>query len=229
MIIQEKEKRTVWEIVKRAFVLIFGLVVMAFGVAFSINAELGTSPVSSIPYVTSLISGLTVGTTTIIVNTVIVLLQIVVLRRRFRLIRLLQIPVCVAFGLLIDLASYCIADVIPQGYLMQWLLCAVGIVLVAIGVSCEVAADLLTLAGEGLVQALCAVCPIKFGYMKVIVDVSFVVIAVVLSFAFLHELQGVREGTIAAAIFVGLLSKLFGKFVDPLCRKLYAERVKVHT
>lgn len=93
MIIQEKEKRTVWEIVKRAFVLIFGLVVMAFGVAFSINAELGTSPVSSIPYVTSLISGLTVGTTTIIVNTVIVLLQIVVLRRHFRLIRLLQIPV----------------------------------------------------------------------------------------------------------------------------------------
>ncbi len=66
---------------------------MAFGVAFSINAELGTSPVSSIPYVTSLISGLTVGTTTIIVNTVIVLLQIVVLRRHFRLIRLLQIPV----------------------------------------------------------------------------------------------------------------------------------------
>lgn len=134
-----------------------------------------------------------------------------------------------AFGLLIDLASYCIADVIPQGYLMQWLLCAVGIVLVAIGVSCEVAADLLTLAGEGLVRALCSVCPLKFGYMKVIVDVSFVVIAVVLSFAFLHDLQGVREGTVAAAIFVGLLSKLFGKFVEPVCRKLYAERVKVHT
>lgn len=112
---------------------------------------------------------------------------------------------------------------------MQWLLCAVGIVLVAIGVSCEVAADLLTLAGEGLVRALCSVCPLKFGYMKVIVDVSFVVIAVVLSFAFLHDLQGVREGTVAAAIFVGLLSKLFGKFVEPLCRKLYAERVKVHT
>lgn len=41
---QEKEIRTVWEIVKRAFVLIFGLVVMAFGVAFSINAELGPRP-----------------------------------------------------------------------------------------------------------------------------------------------------------------------------------------
>lgn len=70
---------------------------MSFGVAFSINAELGTSPVSSIPYVTSEISGLSVGTTTIIVNTIIVLLQIVVLRRRFKLIRLLLIPVCVVF------------------------------------------------------------------------------------------------------------------------------------
>lgn len=222
-----QEKRSIKEFVKRYFVLVVGLVVMAFGVALSINAELGTSPVSSIPYVTSLISELTVGTTTIIVNTVIVLLQIAVLRRRFRLVRLLQIPVCILFGLLIDLASYCIADVLPQGYLMQWLLCAAGIVLVAIGVSCEVAADVLTLAGEGLVQALCIVCTIKFGYMKVIVDVSFVVIAVVLSFAFLHELQGVREGTVAAAIFVGLLSKLFGKFVNPVCRKFFAGRTAV--
>ena len=89
MIIQEKEKRTVWEIVKRAFVLIFGLVVMACGVALSINAELGTSPVSNIPYVTSLISGLTVGTTTIIVNVMIVILQIVLLRKKFQVIQLL--------------------------------------------------------------------------------------------------------------------------------------------
>ena len=124
-----------------------------------------------------------------------------------------------AFGLLIDLASYCIADVIPQGYLMQWLLCAVGIVLVAIGVSCEVAADLLTLAGEGLVRALCSVCPLKFGYMKVIVDVSLVVIAVALSFGFLHGLQGVREGTLAAALLVGLLAKQINRLSVPLAAR----------
>lgn len=223
-------KRSVAEYIKRYIFLVVGLAIMSFGVAFSINAELGTSPVSSIPYVTSEISGLSVGTTTIIVNTIMVLLQIVVLRRRFKLIRLLQIPVCVVFGLLIDVAGLCIEAVVPDNYFMQWLLCVCGIVLVAVGVAFEMSAGVLTLAGEGLVQALCTVLPkVKFGYMKVMVDVSFVVIAVVLSFIFLHELQGVREGTVAAAIFVGLIAKFLNRFISPVANKLFADgkRLKV--
>lgn len=227
---RETPSRSVAEYIKRYIFLVVGLAIMSFGVAFSINAELGTSPVSSIPYVTSEISGLSVGTTTIIVNTIIVLLQIVVLRRRFKLIRLLQIPVCVVFGLLIDVAGLCIEAVVPDNYFMQWLLCVCGIVLVAVGVAFEMSAGVLTLAGEGLVQALCTVLPkVKFGYMKVMVDVSFVVIAVALSFIFLHELQGVREGTVAAAIFVGLIAKFLNRFISSVANKLFADgkRLKV--
>lgn len=51
----------------RSLLLCMGLIVMAFGVAFSIKAGLGTSPISSVPYVTSEISGLSVGCTTIII------------------------------------------------------------------------------------------------------------------------------------------------------------------
>lgn len=51
--------------IKRIALLRFGLMVMAFGVAFSIKGALGTSPISSVPYVTAKISGLSVGTTTI--------------------------------------------------------------------------------------------------------------------------------------------------------------------
>ena len=227
---RETPSRSVAEYIKRYIFLVVGLAIMSFGVAFSINAELGTSPVSSIPYVTSEISGLSVGTTTIIVNTIIVLLQIVVLRRRFKLIRLLQIPVCVVFGLLIDVAGLCIEAVVPDNYFMQWLLCVCGIVLVAVGVAFEMSAGVLTLAGEGLVQALCTVLPkVKFGYMKVMVDVSFVVIAVVLSFISLYDLQGVSVGTVAAAIFVGLIAKFLNRFISPVANKLFADgkRLKV--
>lgn len=216
-----ESKRSIAEYIKRYLFLIVGLTIMSFGVAFSINAALGTSPVSSIPYVTSVISGLSVGVTTMIVNSLIVLLQVLILRRKFQPIRLLQIPVCIVFGLLIDLASFCIADCIPSNYVIQWIMCISGIVLVAVGVSFEMSADVLTLAGEGLVQALCKVLPIKFGYMKVIVDVSFVVIALACSFLFLHGLHGVREGTVAAAIFVGLIAKQLHKVVAPLSRKLF--------
>lgn len=211
------------EYAKRTAFLVVGLFIMSFGVALSIQASLGTSPISGIPYVLNLITGMSVGTTTIIVNVVIVLIQIPILRRKFRLVRLLQIPACVIFGLLTDLALLCVKDVTPAAYWQQWLVCVGGILLVAVGVSFEVTAKVTTLPGEGLVLALCEVLPkVKFGYMKVAVDCTLVAIAVVLSFAFLHGLQGVREGTLAAAVFVGLVTKLLNRFVLPLGEKLFS-------
>ena len=210
---------------KRTLVLVAGLAIMSFGVALSIQASLGTSPISSIPYVSNLITGLSVGTTTIIVNVAIVLLQIILLRRRFKWIGLLQIPVCVVFGLLTDVALFCVAEVVPVEYWLQWLVSLCGIILVAFGVSCEVTANIATLPGEGLVLTVCTLLPkAKFGYMKVAVDCSLVVIAVALSFIFMHGLYAVREGTVAAAILVGLIAKQFNRFMLPFGRKLFAER-----
>ena len=57
---------------------IIGLLIMAFGVAFSIKANLGTSPISSVPYVVSLFTPLTVGTATIMMHIVFILLQILI-------------------------------------------------------------------------------------------------------------------------------------------------------
>ena len=102
-------------------------------------------------------------------------------------------------------------------------MCIAGIVLVAVGVSTEVATNVTTLAGEGVALSLNKVIPkIKFGYMKVIVDCTLVVIAVIVSFSCLHELYGVREGTLAAAVFVGLIAKQLNKLTIPLADKFFA-------
>ena len=194
---------------------------MAIGVVLSIKAALGTSPISGIPYVLNLITELSVGTTTIIVNVLIVLLQVILLRKRFQVIQLLQIPVCIVFGLLTDLAMLCFEGMVLQAYWLQWLVCIGGILLVAVGVSFEVTANVVTLPGEGLALALCKLIPVKFGYVKIMVDVSLVVIAAALSFAFLHGLQGVREGTAAAAIFVGMTARQLNRFMIPFGKILF--------
>ncbi len=90
---------------------------------------------------------------------------------------------------------------------MQWVLCVVGILLVGVGVSFEVTANVVTLAGEGMVLALCKAFPLKFANTKVGFDVTLVLIASTLSLVFLGQLEGVREGTVAAAICVGLVAK----------------------
>ena len=190
-----------------------GLTIMAFGVAFSIKAALGTSPISSVPYVTSTISGLSVGTTTIIMNFMFVLIQIAILRKKYDWFQLLQFPAAIVFGTMIDVAEYVLKPVEFSNYLEQWLLCVIGIFLVALGVSVEVMANLVTTAGEGIVLAICQVAPVKFSNMKVAFDVTLVCISIALSFIFLGHLDGVREGTIAAAVFVGLITKQTNKLM----------------
>lgn len=201
-------------IIRRYLLLLVGLAIMAFGVAFSIKASLGTSPISSVPYVVSLFAPLTVGTATIIMHCVFILLQILILRKKYHPIQLMQLPVAFFFGYLTDFGVWAVQGITCDHYLQQWLVCLIGIFLVAVGVSLEVKAGVVVLAGEGVVLAICKVLPIKFGYMKVGFDVTLVAIACVLSFVFTGRLQGVREGTVAAALLVGLIAKQLGKMLS---------------
>lgn len=204
-------------LIKRYILLLAGLTVMAFGVAFSIKGNLGTSPISSVPYAVSRFTPLTVGTATIVMHCVFIVIQIAVLRKKYQLIQLMQLPVAFFFGYLTDFGVWAVQGLLCVNYMQQWLACLVGILLVAIGVSMEVKAGVVVLAGEGVVLALCQVIPkAKFGYMKEGFDVTLVAAACVLSLLFTGQVQGVREGTVAAAVFVGLLAKQLGKLSDKM-------------
>ena len=202
--------------IKRIITLCVGLSIMSLGVAFSIKASLGTSPISSMPYVTGHISGLSVGTTTIIINWIFVIIQILILRKKYQIFQLFQIPGAVIFGVMIDICGFLIGGINCGSYLQQWIVCAAGILFVGFGVSLEVKANLITTPGEGIVLAICKVLPVKFGNMKVAFDVALVCGSIILSLIFLGAVDGVREGTVAAAVCVGLLAKLFGRFLNKI-------------
>lgn len=200
-------------VLRRYLLLFLGLSIMAFGVAFSIKAGLGTSPISSVPYAVSCFAPLTVGTATIAMHCVFIALQILILRKNYHPIQLMQLPVAFFFGYLTDFAVWAVRGIACAGYGQQWLICLIGIFLVAVGVSLEVKAGVVVLAGEGVVLAICRVLPVWFGTMKVVFDVTLVVIACILSLACTGQLQGVREGTAAAALLVGQIAKPLGRFL----------------
>ena len=135
-----KENRTAVYVLRRYLLLCAGLAIMAFGVAFSIKASLGTSPISSVPYVVSLFAPLTVGTATIVMHCVFILLQILILRRQHHPIQLMQLPVAVFFGYLTDFGVWAVRGIQCDTYWQQWIVCLIGILLVAAGVSLEVKA-----------------------------------------------------------------------------------------
>ena len=145
---------------------------------------------------------------------VFIALQILILRKNYHPIQLMQLPVAFFFGYLTDFGVWAVRGILYHAYWQQWGLCLIGIFLVAVGVSLEVKAGVVVLAGEGVVLAICRVLPVKFGYMKVGFDVTLVVIACILSVVFTGHLQGVREGTVAAAVMVGLIAKQLGRLLS---------------
>ena len=206
---------------QRVVLLVLGLVIMAYGVSLSIQAGLGTSPISSLPYTLSCLTSLTVGTATIAMHCVLILLQIALLRRNYNPVQLLQLPVALLFGWLTDATLSTIQFLAPDGYPQRWVCCLLGILLVGIGVSCEVNADVVPLAGEGFSLAVCRAFSLPFPPVKVGFDCSLVAISCVLGLVGQGGLLGVREGTVAAAILVGLVSKQVTKrAVKPLMKRI---------
>lgn len=212
----------------RLLVLLAGLSVMSVGIALSVHSQLGTTPISTLPLVLGYILSLSVGTTTVIVNLVFVLGQILVRGRRFQLVQLFQVPVTVVFGSLIDVAMHLTAGFTTDNYLLQWLLVLSGIVLMALGIALQITARTITLAGEGIVLAVSDELLRRsggnpryvFGNVKVVNDVTLVLTSVLLSVVFLGQLVGVREGTVAASLLIGPLVKRLVPLLAPFGRRV---------
>ena len=98
------------EIAKRYILFVLGLFFAAIGVAFTKHGELGVSPISSVANVLSCkFSTFSLGTWLIIWNCILIVGQIVVLRKKFQLIQLLQVPLSFLFGWFTDFGMWVVA------------------------------------------------------------------------------------------------------------------------
>ncbi len=208
---------------KRYLLFLVGLFINALGVSLVTKASLGTSPISSIPYVLSLNYPLTLGNFTIIFSILLIALQILILRKNFKIENILQIPVSIAFGYFIDLTMYLFVWVNPQNYLLKLVALLAGCIVLGFGVYLEVVADVVMLPGESFVRAIVQTWNTNFGTTKIIFDSSMTIIAGALSFVFFGRLNGVREGTIIAALLVGFIARLFGKHLEFVKPYLFPE------
>ena len=204
----------------RIVLYIIGLFFMAMGVAFAVNSNLGVSPVTSLPYVVSLIVNTALGTCVIIVYGIYIVLQILILRREFRIINLTQIIFSTIFGYFTDFTKWLLADFTLPTYAGQLVMLAISIVVVAFGVFLYMEVDLVPMPMEGLTQSIAKKVGKPFHNVKIVVDCSSVVLGIILSFVFLHGLLGIREGTVITAIVVGKVMGLFKKPLQPVIQKL---------
>lgn len=201
------------ELIKRYIFLLVGLFVNGLGVSFITKAGLGTSPITSIPYTLSLSFTPTVGMFTLVFNIFLVILQVILLRRNFQLQNLLQLPIITLFSCFIDLTMSLLGFIQPETYVLKVISLVIGCLILGFGVFMEMVANVAMLPGEATVRAVSDVFSTDFGKTKIAFDSSMTIIAAILSFIMFKHLDGVREGTIVAAILVGFIARLFKKYI----------------
>lgn len=182
---------------------------MALGISCVIKSTLGTSPISSIPYVLSFCYPISLGGVTFIVNMLFLLGQIIILRRKFEYIQLLQIPMTAIFSMFIDLTMHILSGIVPEIYIGKIVTMFVGAVCVALGVALQIIGNVVTLAGEGIVNAIATHWQFDFGNTKTCFDTTLVIIACLISWIYFDEIRGVREGTLISALITGSITRFF--------------------
>lgn len=207
------------ELIKRYFLLITGLFFSAVGVAITKHGELGVSPVSSVANVLSFkFTALSLGSWLIVWNFILIIGQVLILRKNFRPVQLLQIPVSFLFGWFTDFGTWCVSSIAAEGYFVRIAFVLIGVIILGFGISLSVGANVVMNSGEAFVKAMSDSMHKKFGNVKIGFDIGCVALSVILSLLFFGgSVKGTREGTLIAAVCTGLAVKFFSALLnDPL-------------
>lgn len=204
----------------RYFLYLLSLFIISIGASLSIKANLGTSPLICLPYVSSLITKFSVGEVMFVFTLIFILIQVILLRGDFEKRQYLQLVIGTIFSAFIDFSLMLVNFINPVGYFSQMALLLISCVVVAFGVLLEIQTEIVYLPADGVIVAISRVLNKEFPKVKPFVDTSMVVLAAILSILFLGYLAGVREGTVISAIIIGPIVKVLKTYLDSYIVKL---------
>ncbi len=201
------------ELVRRYLLFIVSLFFCGLGVAFTKRGELGVSPVSSVANIMSYkFPALSMGNWLIVWNCVLIVGEVLILRKRFQPIQFLQVPLSFVFGWFTDLGMLLVSLIPVESYLSRLAMLIIGIVILGFGISLSLIANVIMNAGEAFVKAVADTANKNFGNVKIAFDIFNVVLSILLSLLFFEfTIVGTREGTVISALFTGAFVKFFVK------------------
>lgn len=199
----------------RCVLCLIGMFLYACGVILTKNCDLGISPITSVAYAMSLISGISLGWCTSLFNIALFILQKALLRSQYTWRTLLsQAVMSILFSIFIDSAGILLGNICPSAYASRILLFVFGCFVLAAGMNLILHAKFVVLPAEGAVTAIQSKSGLSFGTTKIAFDAVMVFLTIVLTIVFLHQIKGIREGTILAVVLIGNFSRLFTRKRD---------------
>lgn len=210
------------ETAKRYILFIISLFFSALGVAFTKSGGLGVSPISSVPNVLSIkFTEISMGTWLIMWNCLLIVGQIIILRKKFKPIQLLQVPLSFLFGWFTDFGMWLVGFIPVNNYPARLAFVLIGVVILGFGIALAVIANVIMNSGEAFVKVVADTIKKNFGNVKIVFDISSVALSVILSLIlFDFTIVGAREGTVIAAVCTGFVVKFFTKRLSAPVNKL---------
>lgn len=196
---------------RRIALCILGIFFITSGITLSIKADLGISALSIIPFVVSKIMSINMGYCNFLFFAILIAIQALILRKRFTLAHILQLPFGMLFSFFIQMTQALYTFEIGDQYLVRCIVLAFSLLLSAVGIYLYTLANVVMNAPEGLTKCIADTYKLPFHNVKIGLDCLFVCIAAMLSFLVLHEFIGIREGTIISALLVGKFIALLPK------------------
>jgi len=217
------------KISKQVLIYIIGLFLLAIGITFSVNANLGVSPVASLGYTFALISPMSLGVATFVSNIVFIMIQFV-LTRKFKLKSyIIQLIIAFIVSSFLDLAVT-FMQVLPMANVLwlKILYLIVSLFVIAFAVTLYLLSGLPMMPYDTMVPIISEKFNLKFSSAKMICDVSTVIISLIICFILLGSWGSIGIGTIIAALFIGKILGLFMKYIrEPLLEWFNAGQNKV--
>ena len=213
---ENMKNNTIKKIIQQYTLFLIGLFIASLGVAFSTKAGLGTSPVASLPYSVSLVNGLfSFGGWLNVLSVIQISIQVMLLRRKCKPVEIaIQTILAFVYGYLTNLSCWLIRDIPVNSYLEQLLYLTISCFVLAFGIWMQFRGKVAMLLGEAMNRAISEVTGKRYENIKIFFDIFYIVVSAVICLVFLGELKGVREGSIIAAVAVGLIIKLYNKIFE---------------
>lgn len=203
-------------ITKRLMLYVFGLFLLALGSTFSIIANIGVSPVTSLAYALALTTGLSVGIMTVISNFIYILFQAVFLKHiRWKNFSI-QLIIAFLFGSFMDVTIWLtkpLPDVDSIWLIVLYL--ALSLVLVAFALLFYFTAGLPTMPYDSLTHVIANKWKLPFGKAKITSDMINVVVSLIICLVFIHSFGAIGIGTFIAAYGIGKIVGMLLKHVQP--------------
>lgn len=220
----EKKENTIKTMIKRYCLFLIGLFIASMGVAFSTKAGLGTSPVASVPYSISLVSNIfSFGGWLNLLSVIQIIVQVIVMKGKCNYLEILiQTVLAFVYGYLTNLSCFIIRNLTATNYIVQLVYMLMGCFILAMGIWIQVKGNVAMLPGEAMNRAISIRTGKRYENIKILFDIIYILLSALVCLLFLGKLEGVREGSIIAAVVVGNIIKLYELIYKKVC-KLYRE------